>query len=129
MYHVKVVQDDQTTKYNIGNTSTDFKSRLAVHKQSLKNPDINQTSLSKHILELKIKKTDFTLTVCTICNLEKVVILFRPELADINSKSELYSNCRHKQSILLVPKEIKRRRRVLDNYSQGINFTQVCPCQ
>ena len=121
-----MVQDDQTTRNYIGNTSTDFKSRLAVHRQSFKNPDINQTSLSKHIWELKAKKIEFTLTweivgkgkpfspvsnVCTLCNLEKFSILFCPELADLNSKSEMYSNCRHKQSILLVPKKRKKKKK------------------
>ena len=100
--------------------------RLAVHKQSFKNPEINQTSLSKHILELKDKKVNFTLTweiigrgkpfspvskMCTLCNLEKFSILFSPELSDLNSKSEMYSNCRHKQSILLVPKERKKKKK------------------
>ena len=35
--------------------------------------------------------------------------MFRPESADINSKDEVFSACRHKKMKLLIPKERKKR--------------------
>ena len=45
------------------------------------------------------------------CMQRKYFILFRPTLSNLNSKREIYSNCRHKQSALLVPKERKSRKK------------------
>jgi hypothetical protein len=126
IYHASVVQADKTTRNYIGLTSTDFKARLAVHNQSFKNEEINQTSLSKHILDLKTQKMDYTVgwtlvdrakpfspvsNVCALCIRENFYIMFRPTLADLNSRSEIYSNCRHKQAALLVRKERKKKTR------------------
>ena len=44
------------------------------------------------------------LGMCAV-NVEKYFILFKPELAELNSRKELFSTCRHKASLLLIPKE------------------------
>ena len=108
----------------IGLSSVDFKTRLAIHEHSFRNPDDNQTALSTHILELKSKNTNYQIKwkligrarpfspvtgKCALCIKEKYCIMFKSELADLNSKSEIYSNCRHKQSELLVKKARKKK--------------------
>ena len=53
IYEATLDVENHETKTYIGQASTDFKSRLANHKQSFKNPDVNQTSLSQHVWDLK----------------------------------------------------------------------------
>ena len=98
------------------NRSTNFKSRFAVHKQSFNNRNINQTSLSKHILKLREEKIKYEVkwriidrgktfipytNVCQLCLKEAFHIIFDPELADLNCKSEIFSSCRHRKGSLL----------------------------
>ena len=35
--------------------------------------------------------------------------MFRPSQADLNSRNEMFNNCRHKQAKLLIEKERKRK--------------------
>ena len=94
-----------------------------MHKDSFKNEDRNQTSLSNFIWDLKKKNKKFELNweildrgepfspitnKCALCDKEKFYILFRPESASINSRDEIFSSCRHKKSKLLIPKERKK---------------------
>ena len=124
VYKATVTQPNQDTKTYIGQTSTDFKSRLSTHKHSFINPNANQTSLSKHILNLKNEGIEPTVTwkiidrgksyspvsgVCQLCVKEAFYILFRPEMAELNSRSEIFSACIHKKSALLVKVNRKRK--------------------
>ena len=123
IYQATVTQADQTTNCYIGLTSTTFKARLGTHKNSFKDEDVNQTSLSKFVRKLKQKNIIHTIGwkmvdrarpfspvtgKCGLCNREKFFIMFRPTLADLNSRSEIYSNCRHKATALLIKRERKR---------------------
>ena len=116
VYQATVSQPNAEPKNYIGLTSTDFKARLGNHKQSFINPNSNQTSLSKHILEIKAKGIEPTVSwklvdrgkifspvtgVCQLCTKEAFYIIFKPEMAELNSRSELFSSCRHKKSTLL----------------------------
>ena len=47
---------------------------------------------------------------CELCLKEKYYILFRPESADINSRDEFFSACRHRLSNLLIPRERKKKK-------------------
>ena len=122
VYHAKITQSDQKVTNYIGMTSTEFKKRLGVHRQTFKDQTVSQTSLSKHIHTLKSQNIDYEITweimdkakkfspvsnVCSLCDREKFRILFNPELAELNSKSEFYSHCIHKKSRLLVKKRKK----------------------
>ena len=113
--------DSQVTNY-VGLTSTDFKARLGVHTQTFKDPEVSQTSLSKHIHSLQDQNINFEITwnlidrgrpftpvsnVFNLCDSEKFNILFHPELSDLNCKSEFYSHCRHIKSKLLVKRKKK----------------------
>ena len=46
---------------------------------------------------------------CDLCIKEKFNIMFRPTSADLNSKSEIFSNCRHTISKLLIKRERKNQ--------------------
>ena len=100
----------------IGLTSKTFKARLGTHKTSFKNPNANQTSLSKHINNLKKKNIKHSMKwgkvssakplssvsgICSLCTTEKCYIIFKPGMGTLNKKSEMYSNCRHKKRVLL----------------------------
>ena len=119
IYQATVTQPSKESKTYIGLTSTDFKQRLGVHTQNFKDLTTSQTSLSKHIWELKSKRIEPKITwkiidrgrpfspnhrVCQLCNKEKFYILFKPGMAELNSKSETFSACRHVKSALLIKK-------------------------
>ena len=55
-------KQDKTKETYVGITSNTFKARLATHKQSFNNRNTNQTTLSKHIWELKDKKINYDIT-------------------------------------------------------------------
>ena len=122
VYQTTVKTNTQTDTY-IGLCSTDFKKRLAVHKHSFISED-NQTSLSKHIKKLKNRNIDYELSwklvtkakpfspvsgICNLCIKEKFYILFHPEMATLNDRNEIYTNCRHKKPVLLVKKNRERK--------------------
>ena len=54
-----VTQPDQSTQNYVGLSSEDFKTRLAIHEHSFRNPEDNQTALIKHILDLKDKDINY----------------------------------------------------------------------
>ena len=75
-----------------------------------------QTSLSNHIQNLKEKNIKHTIEwekvdqakpfspvsgICALCNKENFFITFKPGIEPLNSKSEMFSNCRHKKRVLL----------------------------
>ena len=122
IYNATVTQEDGNTKKYIGNT-TNFKARIATYKQSFETDGLYPTALSRHIHKLKKKNITHNVTwkivdrgnpfspvsnVCHLCTKEKFYILFKPELSQLNSRTEMFANCAHKQSVLLVPKERKK---------------------
>ena len=124
VYQATVEEENGTPSTYVGLTSTTFKARLGVHKNSFIDPDANQTSLSKHVWDLKQKNIKHSISwkivdrakpfspvtgKCQLCLKEKFYILFHPELASLNSKSEIYANCRHKKSVLLIKPTKKKR--------------------
>ena len=119
-----MIQPNAETKTYIGLCSTDFKARLGQHKQTFKDPEKSQTSLSHHIHELKSKEIDHEISwklidrgktyspvhgVCQLCTKEAYYITLYPRLAELNSKSEIFAACRHIKSKLLFPPEPGRK--------------------
>ena len=45
--------------------------------------------------------------VCKLCIGEKFTIVFKPEIATLNSRNGIFSACRHKKAELLVPPDPK----------------------
>ena len=71
----------------------------------------NPTTLSTHVWDLKNKNKDFDIKwsvidrakdynpatkKCRLCLKEKFYIIFQPDGATLNLRSELFSSCRHK---------------------------------
>ena len=129
VYQATVTQPNQEPKTYIGLTSTDFKARLGNHKQSFLNPNVNQTSLSKYVLEQKSKGLEPTVSWklvdrgkkfspvtgnCQLCTKEAWYIIFKPEMAELNSRNEIFSTCRHRKSALLfkpITKSTSKKRK------------------
>ena len=121
IYQATVTQEDQTEDTYTGLYSTDFKKRLGRHTHTMKDESIQQTSLSKFTWSLKRKNKNFEITwkildrgepfspLFDLCIKEKFHILFELESATINSRDEVYSACRHKHSLLLIPRERKKK--------------------
>ena len=94
------------------NTSTTFKERLGNHNYSFKHESkVNATELSKYIWKLKEQKRKYDIKWsiiqraspynsatkrCNLCLAEKYHILTAPKQNTINRRSELISNCRHR---------------------------------
>ena len=124
IYQATVTKPNQETENYVGLTSTNFKARLAVHKNSFKDPESCQTSLSKHILELKNQGIEPQVTwkiidrgkpfsntagVCQLCLKEKFYILYKSSMASLNSRNEIFNSCRHKRSMLLFKPKRKEK--------------------
>ena len=116
VYQATVKQPNGEEKTYVGLTATEFKARLGVHTQSFKDPSNGQTTLSNYIHDLKSKGIEPVVTwrildraksyspvtdVCHLCNKEAYFIIFEPHLAQLNSRTELFSTCMHKKSNLL----------------------------
>ena len=99
------------------------KKRLGTHRQTFKGPTLSWTTLSKHIHKLKSRRIEQAISwklidrgktyspvtgVCQLCTKEAYYyIIYYPELATLNARSEIFSSCRHKEpKILIPPKEI-----------------------
>ena len=99
-----------------GLTSRRFKDRLYEHHSDMNNEDREGTGLSHYIWRLKHSNRDYNITwkliarapafnpstkSCNLCLKEKYFIMFRPEGASLNSRSELFATCRHRLKPLL----------------------------
>ena len=115
IYNATITSGGKDSNY-VGMCSTDFKSRLGVHKQSFKNPNTNQTSLSKHVHRLKNENKDFGIKwklidrgkifspisgICSLCIKEAYYIIFNENGKLLNSSNEIFSSCRHRKAALL----------------------------
>ena len=99
-----------------GLTRNTFKRRFSAHKYSFNHRGENSTTLSMHLWKLKDENTDFTIKwniidrasefnpttrKCRLCDKEKYYIIFEPDGANLNLRSELFSTCRHRLRLLL----------------------------
>ena len=116
VYRAAITANNKT-EYYTGITGNSFKERLNHHNSDFRNKkQRNSTTLSNHIWELKETSTPYDLSwsiiesapkynnntgKCRLCNREKWYIMFRPEGATINDRSEFYSTCRHRTQNLL----------------------------
>ncbi len=101
----------------VGLTETEFKTRLANHKQSFSKEKLrNATELSKFIWKLKEENIEYkidwtilgrakpysnTTKKCNLCTLEKYFIICRKDLASLNQKCGLINSCRHSSKFIL----------------------------
>ena len=114
-------KDTGNTDFYTGLSEPSWKLRYGNHKQNFKvdtQKNRTATCLAKHIWMLKDKNVDYTLKfkqlaqasafnpvtgMCRLCLTEKFFIMFKPEGANINHRSEFFSACRHKTKQLLCP--------------------------
>ena len=109
-------EDNNTTETYTGLTARRFKDRYYEHRQDFNNQTREGTSLSHHIWNLKEKNTDHSISwkilakcesfnpatrKCNLCLREKYCIIFKPEGASLNARSELFATCRHRLKLLL----------------------------
>ena len=97
-----------------------FKNRYSRHKSSLlAQTKENSTTLSTHFhkqksgghqptISWKFLKTNIPTfnpvkNACRLCLTEKYIISFKPSQSTLNSRSAIFSSCRHKRSKLLGP--------------------------
>ena len=111
------IQNQKTVEGYVGLASTTFKKRFYKHRDSFKKEKMqNDTTLSTHIWKLKEKGSTFSIKwsildrgqifnpatkTCQLCTKEKFYIIFKPEIATLNSRNELGAHCRHKKTTLV----------------------------
>ena len=118
IYRADITDENSNTTSYTGLTSNTFKTRYYGHRQSFIKRELqNATTLSSHIWDLKDKNINYNIKwravdrassfnpitkKCRLCVKEKYYIIFQPEGAKLNNRSELYSTCRHRTKRLLA---------------------------
>ena len=117
VYQATVIREDNNTSETYtGLTSRRFKDRYYEHTADMADKDRKGTSLSNHIWKLKSGAIPYSLSwkilnrcnsfnpstkTCNLCLKEKYLIVFRPEGATLNDRSEMFATCRHRLKTLL----------------------------
>ena len=110
MYQATVTCPSEVQNY-VGLTERKFANRHKEHYKNFENRNPkNSTSLSRKIWSLEDKNVTFEIkwkilqnckpykpgsAECRLCLSEIYIILFQPEEASLNSKSEIMGKCRH----------------------------------
>ena len=117
IYRAEVIDENQNRETYTGLTSRSFKERFYEHRNSIKHRSSeHSTTFSSHIWDLKDRNKSFDVSwkvvgkagafnpltkKCNLCLKEKLFIIFKPEGASLNKRSELFSTCRHRKAKLL----------------------------
>ena len=112
-----IVSANNNRESYIGLTANDFKQRYYNHTATFNRKNLkNSTELSKHVWHLKEAKTPYTIKwnivrkakaysittkKCHLCLWEKFYIIYHPNMASLNKRSELISTCRHASKFLV----------------------------
>ena len=113
---VKNLEENLTETY-VGLTANNFKTRLANHKKSFNFQKYrNDTCLSTHIWDLKDKNKRYSIewkildkgttydpstNRCNLCLKEKFQISWGAGVASLNSRTEMWKQCIHKNKLLI----------------------------
>ena len=116
IYQTTVNEQNSTETY-VGLTGNTLKKRWTAHKSTFRKENRRtSTTLSQHIWKLKDEGKEYSLSwkiigrakpfnptsgLCQLCTKEKYHILYEPHLGTLNSRNEVASGCRHRQSQLL----------------------------
>ena len=112
VYNAKVISDGgQTVQTYIG-CSQNFADRYYKHRSDFMNPKTKHaTTLSTYVWELKDQGKDFDISWkiidrgplfnhaskrCRLCIKESFYILYKPELATLNRRNEVFHVCHHR---------------------------------
>ena len=117
IYKVEVNGEGLTPETYTGLTSQTLKKRYHGHTSSFAKRDSNSsTNLSSYIWDLKDLDMNYNISWsvidrgkpfnpvtkrCNLCIKEKFHIIFQPDGASLNRRSELFSACRHRKKRLL----------------------------
>ena len=117
VYKATVTEHDQTVNTYTGLTRNTFKKHYNGHNYTFNHRDApNSTTLSTHLWKLMDMNRNYDLKwnildrapdfnpvtrKCRLCLKEIFYIMFQPEGATLNKRSELYSTCRHRLRLLL----------------------------
>ena len=112
-----MTEHDQTVNSYTGLTRNSFKKRYNGHRYTFNHRDApNSTTLSTHLWKLTDMNKNYDLKwnildrapdfnpvtrKCRLCLKEIFYIMFQPEGATLNKRSELFSTCRHRLRLLL----------------------------
>ena len=118
VYRAEVKDSNDNIKTYTGLTGGSFKKRFYAHRHSFKNRNSeHSTTLSSHIWNLEDKNESYEINWkvidrarvfnpinrrCGLCTKEKFYIIFQPEGASLNQRSEIFSTCRHRLRKLLA---------------------------
>ena len=116
VYQATVTSNDGKVEHYVGVAAL-FKSRYKGHRTSINNPNYKSaTTLSKYIWKLKEEKIGYDIKwryidrgslynpitrKCNLCNKEKFYIIYKPHMATLNRRHELYTSCKHRFMPLL----------------------------
>ena len=117
VYQATITRQDQGTSTTYVGLASQFKSRWQSHKTSFIHERYrNSTKLSNYVWSLRDQNVPYTISwdimgrastynpannKCRLCLLEKFFILYQPEKAQLNQRSELFSKCLHKKKFFL----------------------------
>ena len=110
--------DNNTTKTQTGCT-VDFKQRYGQYLHSFSHENANHTCLCNHVWKLKSSTPPIPYNIvweivaraapynpatgyCDLCTEEKYRIMFEPEGASLNQRSEFFAYCYHQRPQLLI---------------------------
>ena len=115
VYRAEVIDENDNRTTYTGLTGNTFKARHYRHRSSFKHRKLeNDTTLASHIWTLKDNNLNYQINWsevcmaprfipnCRLCIKEKYYIIFQPEGALLNKRSELFSTCRHRLRDLLI---------------------------
>ena len=118
IYQATVSRNDSPTKETyVGLTDNTFKTRYNGHTCSFRNSSKRHaTTLSQYIWNLKDNGIEHSIQwriiarasaystsskKCNLCIKEKYFILCKPEMASLNNRNELATECKHRKKYLL----------------------------
>ena len=122
VYQATVTSDGGRNTQTYVGLAKSFKRRYSKHIMEKPTPT-NSTTLSTHFLKEKSDGKNHSISwkflktsiptfnpvsgICRLCLCENFQILYEPKMATLNSRSEIFSSCRHKKYELLVPPDPK----------------------
>ena len=130
VYRAKVTRlDNCHCETYTGVTAGTFKCRWYghCHDMSHRPTDTKKgTTLSNYVWQLKDHNVNYNIKwsvvargsdfnpatgICRVCLLEKFFIMFKPEGASLNQRSEFFTHCRHYSKFLLCPPPPRKKKR------------------
>ena len=113
--YVASVTSTEGVEHYTGLTGGSFKKRWSAHESNFRLKQ-KKTTLSAHVCKLEEEGKQYTIKwdimdrapvynpvtrKCRLCLKEIFYILFRPDSASLNNRSELFNTCRHRKQKLL----------------------------